>query len=78
MTADDLDALGVELMTADDDDDARRLAAIAWQLYGEAGSAQAEIERLHGILRSFRAPGVGQRPGSGSAPAPSDSQTTAL
>ena len=25
----------------------RRLAAIAWQLYAEAGLGQAEIERLH-------------------------------
>ena len=48
-TCTDLEALGVELIAADDAGDARRLAAIAWRLYAEAGLAQAEIERLHGV-----------------------------
>ena len=61
MTCDDLDALGMELMAADDAADPRRLAAIAWQLYGEAGIAQAEIERLHCILQSLHSSG-GDRP----------------
>lgn len=61
MTGNDLEALGVELVAADDAGDQRRLAAIAWQLYAEAGLAQAEVERLHCILRSFRSPG-GDRP----------------
>lgn len=61
MTGNDLEALGVELIAADDAGDPQRLAAIAWQLYAEAGLAEAEIERLHCILRSFRSPG-GNRP----------------
>jgi len=56
MTGKDLEALGVELIAADDAGDARHLAAIAWRLYAEAGLAQAEIDRLHCILRSFRSP----------------------
>jgi hypothetical protein len=73
MTGNDLDALGVELVAADDVGDPRRLAAIAWQLYAEAGLAQAEIERLHCILRSFRSPG-GDRPSATSTlPAPAGS-----
>jgi hypothetical protein len=55
MTRDDLDALGAQLMTADDADDARRLAAIAWQLYSEAGISLGENERLHGALRAVHA-----------------------
>jgi hypothetical protein len=51
MTREDLDALGVELMTADDAADPRRLAALAWRLYGEVGVTQAEIKRLHSKLR---------------------------
>jgi len=54
MTRDEIDALGTELLVADETSDARRLAAIAWQLYSEAGTAWAEIERLHGMLRTLR------------------------
>ena len=72
MTCNDLEALGVELMAADDAGDPRRLAAIAWQLYAEAGVAQAEIERLHCVLRSFRSAG-GDRPPATGAPAASAS-----
>jgi hypothetical protein len=54
MTRDELDALGVELLVADETGDAARLAAIAWQLYSEAGTALAEVERLHGMLRTLR------------------------
>ena len=54
-TCDDLDALGVELMVADDAADPRRPAAVVWQLYGEAGVAQAELERLHSGFRARRA-----------------------
>jgi hypothetical protein len=75
MTCDDLNELGVELMAADDSDDLRRLAAIAWELYGEIGSARAEIERLHSILRTFRTPTRGGPP-AGGAPVPSGPQTT--
>jgi hypothetical protein len=74
MTGNDLDALGVELVVADDAGDPRRLAAIAWLLYAEAGLAHAEVERLHCILRSFRSPG-GDRPCAASAlPAPAGSK----
>jgi hypothetical protein len=55
MTRDELDAIGAELLAADEDGNAPRLAALAWRLYGEAGTAQAEIDRLHGMLRSVRA-----------------------
>ena len=63
MTCDDMETLGVELIAADDEGDPRRLAAIAWQLYAEAGLAQAEIERLHCVLRSFRSPGGDRKDG---------------
>jgi len=53
MRRDELDALGVELMSADEAADSRRLAAIAWQLYSEVGVSQAEVERLHSLLRSM-------------------------
>jgi hypothetical protein len=52
MRRDELDALCVELLTADEEADPRRLADIAWRLYSEVGVGQAEIERLHSILRS--------------------------
>ena len=52
LTRDDLDALGADLMAADDAADPQKLAAIAWRLYGEAGIDEAEIERLHAVLRS--------------------------
>jgi hypothetical protein len=55
MTRDELDAIGAELLAADEDGNAARLAELAWRLYGEAGTAQAEIDRLHGMLRSVRA-----------------------
>jgi hypothetical protein len=61
MTRDELDAIGAELLAADEDGNADRLAALAWRLYGEAGTAQAEIDRLHGMLRSVKtmvAPGA--------------------
>jgi hypothetical protein len=52
MRHDELDALCVELMSADEEADPRRLADIAWRLYSEVGVRQAEIERLHSSLRS--------------------------
>ncbi len=77
MNCDDLDSLGVELMAADEADDSRRLAAIAWELFGAVGSARADIERLHSILRSLPATGHAQPPGGGSTRAPADPQATA-
>jgi len=74
MNCNDLEALGVELIAADDAGDPRRLAAIAWQLYAEAGLAQAEIERLHCALRSFRSPTGDRPPATGALPAPSVSR----
>jgi hypothetical protein len=55
MTRDDLDALGADLMAADDAADPQRLAAIAWRLYSEAGVQLSETERLHGVLRALHA-----------------------
>jgi len=52
LTRDDLDALGADLLAADDAADPQKLAVIAWQLYGEAGTEQAEIDRLRAALRS--------------------------
>jgi hypothetical protein len=60
------------LIAADDVGDPRRLAAIAWQLYAEAGLAHAEVERLPYALRSFRSPG-GDRPSASALPAPAGS-----
>ena len=74
MTANDLEALGAELMAADDAGDPRRLAALAWQLYAEAGLAQAEIERLHCVVRSFRSPVATGRPPPVPPPAPAGSE----
>jgi hypothetical protein len=54
MTRDEWYALTAELIDADDAADPRRLAAIAWRLYGEAGSEQAEIEALQSALRAAR------------------------
>jgi hypothetical protein len=68
MTREDLDALGVELMAADDAADPWRLAALAWRLYGEVGVIQAEIERLHRTLRAFRSPAGDQPPCPSRAP----------
>jgi hypothetical protein len=67
MTRNDLDKLAVELIAADEDADPQRLAAIAWQLYGEVGIDQAEIERLHQALRPLRAPGRTRREPVGEA-----------
>jgi hypothetical protein len=52
MTREEIDALGAELLAADATADARRLAAIAWRLYSEAGTARAEADRLHDMLWS--------------------------
>jgi len=73
MNGHDLEALGVELIAADDAGDPQRLAAIAWQLYAETGLAQAEIERLHCVMRSFRSPSGDRPPVTGALPAPSGS-----
>jgi hypothetical protein len=62
MTRDDWYKLTVELIAAEDAADPQRLAVIAWRLYGELGTEQAEIERLRGVLRCIRLSG---RPGSG-------------
>jgi len=72
MTRDDLDALGIELVAADDAADPRKLAAIAWQLYSPAGIAEAEIERMHGTLRSVRPAARDQSAASGGQAGPGD------
>ena len=55
MTRDELEAISAELLAADEESNAAVLAGLAWRLYAEAGLAQAEIERLQGMLRSLRA-----------------------
>jgi hypothetical protein len=50
-------------------DDPRKLAAIAWRLYGQVGVTQADIERLHGSLRS-RSAGGGRPATIGGSPGP--------
>jgi hypothetical protein len=54
MTREELEALGTELLLADDNDNPRLLAALAWRLYSEAGIAQGEVDRLHGMMRTTR------------------------
>jgi hypothetical protein len=54
MTRDEWYQLTAELIAAEEAADPRRLAAIAWRLYGEAGSEQAEIEELQNALRAAR------------------------
>jgi hypothetical protein len=54
MTREELEALGTELLIADDDDNPRLLAALAWRLYSEAGIALGEVDRLHDVLRTAR------------------------
>ena len=39
LTRDDLEALGADLMAADDAADPQKLAAIAWRLYSGTGSS---------------------------------------
>lgn len=63
MTQDELDALGAELLVADETGDPRLLAALAWRFYAEIGVALAELDRVHGRLRSARfAPDTGAYP----------------
>ena len=54
MTRDEWYELTAELIAADEAADPERLAAIAWRLYGEAGSEQAKIEELRSALRVAR------------------------
>jgi hypothetical protein len=63
MTRDEFDAIGAELLAADEESNAPVLAGLAWRLYAEAGLAQTETERLHGMLRALRrgSPPPGQR-----------------
>ena len=69
LTRHDLDALGADLMAADDAADPQKLANIAWQLYGEAGIDQADIDRLHAALR-LRSGAAGIPPATSASPAP--------
>lgn len=51
MTREEIEALGTDLLVADENGDALQLASIAWQLYSVAGTTSAEVERLHDTLR---------------------------
>jgi hypothetical protein len=58
-------SLTAELTEATADGDAASLAAIAWQLYGEAGDNLAEIGRLRAAVHA-----AWSRPGAKPGPAP--------
>ncbi len=47
-----MDGLWAALIGADADGDARRLAAVAWDLYGRPGQARAERDRLRAAVRT--------------------------
>ena len=47
-----MDGLWAALIGADADGDARRLAAVAWDLYGRLGQASAERDRLRAAVRT--------------------------
>ena len=57
--------LAADLTDATADGDAGSLAAIAWQLYGEAGENLAEIGRLRAAVHAARS-----RPQGKPSPAP--------
>ena len=77
MRRDELDALGVELMSADEAADSSRLAEIAWQLYSEAGVSQAELDRLHSVLRCAAPAGGWPAAGPASSAGPASTVGTA-
>ena len=52
LTPEALLILAAELTDAQADDDAESLAAIAWQLYGQAGQDLAEISRLRAAIQA--------------------------
>jgi len=52
LTAEAMLYLAADLTDATADGDAESLAAIAWQLYGEAGENLAEIARLRAAIHA--------------------------
>ena len=52
LTSEVMLALAAELTDAQADDDAQSLAAIAWQLYRQAGEHLAEIGRLRAAIHT--------------------------
>ena len=50
LTPETMASLAAELTDATAEGDAESLAAIAWQLYGEAGENLAEIRRLRAAI----------------------------
>ena len=67
----DLDSLWPALIDADASQDARRLAALAWDLYGRLGQAQAARNRARAALAVLATARVAAAPRAGaSRPAP--------
>jgi hypothetical protein len=63
LTPEQMLALAMELTGARSRGDAETLAAIAWQLYGEAGENHAEISRLRaGIHAAWNRPRAASPP----------------
>jgi len=52
LTPETMATLAADLTDATAEGDAESLAAIAWQLYGEAGENLAEIDRLRAAIRA--------------------------
>ena len=52
LTPDAMLSLAAELIDAQEHSDTELLAAIAWQLYGEAGEDLAEISRLRAAIHA--------------------------
>ena len=52
LTPETMASLAAELTDATAEGDAESLAAIAWQLYGEAGENLAEIDRLRAAIHA--------------------------
>jgi hypothetical protein len=65
LTSQEMFSLAAELTGAAADGDAESLAAIAWQLYGEAGQNLAEIGRLRAAIHA-----AWNRPQERASPAP--------
>jgi hypothetical protein len=66
LTPEEMLALAAELTDAQADDDTQSLAAIAWQLYRQAGEHLAELGRLRAAIHTVcNRPPVWQGSGQG-------------
>jgi len=73
LTPETMARLAAELTDATAEGDAESLAAIAWQLYGEAGENLAEIDRLHAAIHA-----AWSRPQGNPPPAPAAARARPL